>query len=493
MSQKVKTILNFSFRTTIVISILFVLRSFGYSASEDPNISKGTNCDVTEITPQKTIFPAAGGIGGINVKAPEGCSWYASQYCSDCLWYGFWDGMEGKGNGTITYWVAENVFERKRSGKIRVSSIPSGKSKIHRIVQQSANWEDWHVLTLDAGPRKAKYGRAGRSTSIALDSNDKVHIAYYSDSEDAVKYVTNVNNRWETLVIDRRIDRLPDITIGVDNSNKIHIIYNKCNRRWDNWCDDDLYYATNKSGLWQIQPVDSAKAVGQYSSMAIDTTGQLHVAYSESEAGYSGYGQARLKYARQTEGSWVSEIVNSSSNLFATMIHLRLDYNGKAHISYMDYNTRNLWYSTNASGQWESTELHERTGQYNAIAIDTSGKVHIFHSPQDWGLWYTTNATGNWKTELVRSDANWFNSVAIDLDNVIHISSFDAFNGVLKYMKVENGAWERCYVDTQVDSGRYNDIALDTQGNVHISYHFWSFKNGLDIGSLRYATNLKKN
>jgi len=47
MSQKVKTILNFSFRTTIVISILFVLRSFGYSASEDPNISKGTNCDVT--------------------------------------------------------------------------------------------------------------------------------------------------------------------------------------------------------------------------------------------------------------------------------------------------------------------------------------------------------------------------------------------------------------------------------------------------------------
>jgi hypothetical protein len=93
----------------------------------------------------------------------------------------------------------------------------------------------------------------------------------------------------------------------------------------------------------------------------------------------------------------------------------------------------------------------------------------------------------------VRSDANWFNSVAIDLDNVIHISSFDAFNGVLKYMKVENGAWERCYVDTQVDSGRYNDIALDTQGNVHISYHFWSFKNGLDIGSLRYATNLKKN
>jgi hypothetical protein len=154
----------------------------------------------------------------------------------------------------------------------------------------------------------------------------------------------------------------------------------------------------------------------------------------------------------------------------------------------MDYNTGNLRYSSNSNGYWESINLHEYTGQYNDIAIDSKNKVHIFHSPQDWGLWYTTNATGSWITELVRSDANWFNSVVIDLNDIIHISSFDAFNcnRVLKYMKIINGVWEYNYVDLRGDVGRYNDLAIDTKGNAHISYYF---AKSPYIGSLKYATN----
>jgi hypothetical protein len=447
---------------------------------------KAAGCDVIGITPKTATFPAAGGIGQINVTAPEGCAWDARTDGS--YWFELLGDTRVVGNGVITYWLAENVFEKTRKAEIRVYPLPSEKSKTYRFSQLGTHWEHWQIFTLDAGPKKDEYGRAGRSTSIALDSNDKVHIAYYSDSENAVKYITNVNNQWEAFVIDSKIDCLPDITIRVDNTNKTHIVYNKCNKKGLS-CDDDLYYATNKSGVWQTQFVDYAKAVGRYSSMAIDSSGQVHIAYGEAEAGYSTQGPAHLKYAKEMGNGWFTEIVDSGK-VDTTMIHMSLDHNDKAHISYMDYNTHNLRYSTNVGGSWQSFDLHEGTGQYNAIGIDSKNSVHIFHAAEAWGLWYTTNASGSWTTKLVRDDGNWFNSLAIDSHDVMHISSFDGFNLVLKYMKIDNGVWERYYVDLWRDTGRYNALAIDSKGNAHISYHFWSYnKEGEDIGSLRYATN----
>jgi len=49
----------------------------------------------------------------------------------------------------------------------------------------SKTFDDWHIYTIDSE------GVVGEWTSIAIDSNDKVHISYHDDTNVALKYATN--------------------------------------------------------------------------------------------------------------------------------------------------------------------------------------------------------------------------------------------------------------------------------------------------------------
>jgi hypothetical protein len=55
-----------------------------------------------------------------------------------------------------------------------------------------------------------------------------------------------------------------------------------------------------------------------------------------------------------------------------------VDSSGKVHISYLDYTSRALKYSTNAPGYWGLTTVDTGdTGEYTSIAVDTGGKIHV--------------------------------------------------------------------------------------------------------------------
>ena len=60
---------------------------------------------------------------------------------------------------------------------------------------------------------------------------------------------------------------------------------------------------------------------------------------------------------------------------------LALDTSGHAHISYQDYENRDLKYATNVSGSWVTTTVDSYgwVGFTSSIAIDASGHVHIIY------------------------------------------------------------------------------------------------------------------
>lgn len=73
-------------------------------------------------------------------------------------------------------------------------------------------------------------------------------------------------------------------------------------------------------------------------------------------------------------------------------------------------------------------------------------------------------------------------SLALDADGNPHISYYDATQADLKYAVRLGGVWSVETVDPVDLSGQYTSIALDSQGRPHISYH------QADSGSVRYAT-----
>ncbi|MBI4689198.1 MAG: hypothetical protein HY754_02855, partial [Nitrospirae bacterium] len=66
---------------------------------------------------------------------------------------------------------------------------------------------------------------AGQYTSIATDSNKKIHISYYDATNDNLKYATNSSGSWVTSTIDST-DSVGEYTsIAIDSNNRVHISY----------------------------------------------------------------------------------------------------------------------------------------------------------------------------------------------------------------------------------------------------------------------------
>jgi subtilisin family serine protease len=335
-------------------------------------------------------------------------------------------------------------------------------------------WSDgaqWHYETVDNAIG------VGRYASIAIDSNNKVHISYLDDANKDLKYATNASGSWVTSVIDTTGDVGYYTSIATDSNNKVHISYFDISH-------SDLKYATNASGSWITSAIDTTGDVGYYTSIATDSNNKVHISYYDSS-------NQDLKYASNSLGSWIITTIDSPGWVggFAS---IAIDSNNKVHISYFDGTNWDVKYATNASGVWVTSTIVSAgyAGYYTSIAIDFNNKVHISYADganaSDADLKYTTNASGSWVTSTIDSggDVGRYSSIATDLNNKVDISYFDDTNNDLKYATNASGAWVTSIIDAiEGGVGYYTSIAIDSNNKAHISYEGFNYV-------LKYATNV---
>ncbi|MBI5747948.1 MAG: hypothetical protein HZA00_02405 [Nitrospinae bacterium] len=238
----------------------------------------------------------------------------------------------------------------------------------------------WIISTIDSA------GNVGEYPSIAVDSNNKVHISYYDNNStmSAIKYATNILGSWVTSTI-----ALSDnwrwgyySSIALDSNNKVHISYCFAYSS-SSMAFGTLAYATNVSDVWVTSLIDSSTwGEGVYSSIAIDSNNKAHISYNSNSSG-------ALKYTTNTSSSW--NIATIDTNGYFTSI--KVDSNNKVHISYSSPD--NLKYATNISGLWLTATL-AISGNWGladtSIAIDSNNKAHIsYYDVANGDLKYATN------------------------------------------------------------------------------------------------------
>ena len=177
---------------------------------------------------------------------------------------------------------------------------------------------------------------------------------------------------------------------------------------------------------------------------------------------------------------------------------MAIDVQGRPHLV---YGQNNLYHAYLNNGQWviETVDAQPGVGSAAAIAIDAAGGIHVTY-PDNTGVIndskqkavkYATNSSGIWTVESIPVDVfGWgiatFASIAVDSQKKAHIAYYFNYEERLDYLTNVTGQWVTQTVERVDRTGQYNDIAVDSNDRVHISYMSYLDYN---LTKLKYATN----
>jgi hypothetical protein len=123
-------------------------------------------------------------------------------------------------------------------------------------------------------------------------------------------------------------------------------------------------------------------------------------------------------------------------------------------------------------------------GKYLSFVLDRDDRPHISYFDADLGqVIYVTREDGRWTEDTVgQSSGTSSTSIAVNTPGNPSIVFGDAETGKLIYAEKMGSLWKTTVVDREYHPGRYSSLAIDAEGNPHISY-----SNGETFSSLRYA------
>jgi hypothetical protein len=236
---------------------------------------------------------------------------------------------------------------------------------------------------------------------------------------------------------------------------------------------------------WAIQSVDVGSNSGTATSVGL-VQGFPVIAY---------FGAPRsLKYAAMDHRSpfgWKLRLVDAGGEYTS----LAVDAAGIVHVGYIDDVTHQLKYYANNGTQSIIQVIDSETGQggmgfFNSIQVDASGVPHIsyyyWRSPDGTTtsdrLKFADGTGSGWTPAFADPQVGRgrYNSLAVDATGSSPVIAYydgggpgppTAFSRKLRLAgEISRGTWVSLVVDSVGDPGRFNSIALDASAREHLSY-----------------------
>jgi hypothetical protein len=324
-------------------------------------------------------------------------------------------------------------------------------------------------------------GNVGAYPSIALNSSNVPSISYYDFTPDNtgmnLRYAVRLGtNNWHTETVIASGKNGLFTSLAIDSSNRPHIAY-------FNDDNDDLKYTYKSGGTWYFSTVDTVNSVGWYITMLLDSYDNAHISYYD-------YSNGNLKYATSKWNRWNVEIIDDAGDV-GMFSSITLDKADRPYFLYYDVTNNQLKYARLNMWDVQSIALVSalvEPGRPN-LGIGPSGLPHVTYGGMQ--LNYVVHDGNDWNTYVVdSSNANmgWYASLAVDDKPWAYISYYDALNGDLRFTRVLDEGFTQGYsglafdlLDSAGDVGKFTSIALDGSGRPHIAYFDESSDN------LKYA------
>lgn len=296
------------------------------------------------------------------------------------------------------------------------------------------------------------------TTQAYVDSQGRTHICYQGANEDLL-YGLFDGAAWTTEIVDDNGWVAQDCDIVIDSNDRPHISY-RAHRG-----NEDLRYAHQQAnGTWTTTIVASQGSIGMQSSIALAQDDEPHIIHHLWSGGH-------LMYSYLENGSWQTETVATDSPASDTTA-LVIDQLGNLHAIYS--NIDHILYAVRRNGVWEEPAVVAACGWNDcgmALAIDGLGRLHLTYSTDDT-LWYATRDLGAWeKTAVVENIKTYgHQDITIDEQHSVSISYRDGERHSLRLASNKDGTWETHVVDSSGDVGRANTIVIPNNDEAQIIY-----------------------
>jgi hypothetical protein len=228
----------------------------------------------------------------------------------------------------------------------------------------------WQKLLLDTE-------RTSETTSLVLGEGDQARISYYLDEYPDRRYARNLkfasfdDKSWFLQTVDHRSGAGRWNAVAVDSKGRPCISYSSL-------LSGSLALACKSSESWDRDAIDvsnekTKRSVDFANAIVFDSEGRLHVAYMSAS-------ERQVVYARQEDGAWKKEVVDSlvSTGSDTDRISLKLDKSGQPHLVYYDSRQGQLKYAARGKSDW-NIELIDTgaAGEYASLSLDEKGQPYV--------------------------------------------------------------------------------------------------------------------
>jgi len=195
-----------------------------------------------------------------------------------------------------------------------------------------------------AGTWSAEYvsgASQASSISMALDSNGNPRVSYNEISAGVVslRYARKVSGNWIYETPEGGTGNIVGVgsRIAVDGIGRAHIAHYDATAKV-------LKYARKLVAIWVTEVVDGdgIAQTGRDCDIALDAAGAPCISYQHDATSVS----PDLRFARKLGGGWVITTVDAGPNAVGRWTSLALDATGNPHISYEDRSTADLKYAS---------------------------------------------------------------------------------------------------------------------------------------------------
>lgn len=316
------------------------------------------------------------------------------------------------GTGVYTNYPSQRKLVRQSNDTLWCTFYENSDVHVASSEDAGATWNDIEVC----GVQDSRY------PSLAVDSNDIVHLIFPSLKNDADDYQLEYTNSsdWTNIVQIRDEDKehlFP--AIAVDSNDNLHVVYEKGEEGPSN--DDQVAYinSTDNGGSWGTEQILTAEPDNfddsWHPSIAINNTDGIHVVFS-AEDHYLGKDEILHMRSNDYGGTWSDwedDLVYQNSTYNQQSPCIAIDDNDVPHVVWVGVdqngNKNQIGYSYNDSSGWSGVEwvTWDPAINYRAPSVSVNDNDYIHTAfmvplsmPSSTGLNHSVNDTVSWTMDV---------------------------------------------------------------------------------------------